>query len=349
MKKSFITIAFFLIAVIASAQPQGYYDAAQGKTGQVLRAALHGIIKGHTSVSYNQMLQHFPQTDAKPNGKVWDMYSDIPNGTPHYQYNFSDNCGNYSGEGDCYNREHLWPQSWFNEKTPMKSDFFHIVPTDGYVNGKRSNYAFGEVGNVEWSSTNGSKLGKCTYPGFNGTVFEPIDEYKGDIARSMFYMTVRYYGEDSGWDSSDMTNKCTIKQWALNMLLEWHRSDPVSQKEIDRNEAVYDIQHNRNPFIDNPEFAEMIWNPSWGLEDETVSSEINIYPNPAASYFNVEGSDIQMIKVYGLNGTLVTAVQVAQCDTMTSINVENLKNGLYLVSVIKVDGSVVTRQVIVKQ
>ncbi len=128
------------------------------------------------------------------------MYSDNPGGTVPYTYNLTDadQCGNYGGEGDCYNREHSWPKSWSDEDAPMYSDLFHLYPTDGYVNGRRSNYPFGDVGSASWTSMNGSKVGSCSYPGYSGTVFEPIYEYKGDFARSYFYMTVRYYNEDNG-------------------------------------------------------------------------------------------------------------------------------------------------------
>ncbi len=133
----------------------------------------------------------------------------------------------------------------------MYSDLFHLYPTDGWVNNKRENYPFGTTASPSWTSTNGSKLGACSYTGYSGTVFEPINAYKGDFARSYFYMAVRYYGEDSAWPGSDMVTGSQPKAWALKMLMEWDMSDPVSQKERDRNNVVYTIQGNRNPFIDN--------------------------------------------------------------------------------------------------
>lgn len=257
MKRFFLTLAFFISALALTAQiPNGYYDAANGKTGDELKAALHNIIKGHHVVSYEGLLNAFAYTDCKPNGKIWDIYS-------NYEYSLSGNCGEYEQEGDCWNREHTWPQSWFNEKTTPRSDLFHVYPTDGYVNGQRSNYPYGEVNNPTYTSGNGSKLGPCVTSGYSGKVFEPIDEYKGDIARSYFYMSVRYYSEDSGWGSSGMTNKSEILPWAMTMLLRWSDEDPVSDKEIARNNAVYGYQNNRNPFIDHPEYARMIWDPNW--------------------------------------------------------------------------------------
>lgn len=258
MKKHIVLILLALVGITAQAQaPAGYYNNANGLTGTELKAALHNIIKGHTVVSYAGLLDAFAYTDCDANQKIIDIYS-------NYHWELDDNCtSNYHKEGDCWNREHTWPQSWFNEKNGPKSDLFHVYPTDGYVNNRRSNYPYGEVSNPSYTSGNGSKLGPCTVSGYSGTVFEPIDEYKGDIARSFFYMSVRYYGEDSDWSSSDMTNKSEIRPWALAMLLAWSDNDPVSAKEMARNNAVYGYQGNRNPFIDNPEYAHMIWDENW--------------------------------------------------------------------------------------
>ena len=247
----------FLIADI----PPGYYDDAQGLDGEPLRLALHNIIDDHIPQSYSSLYGHFQSTDAKSDGTVWDMYSDVPGGTPPYIYNFTsaDQCGNYSGEGDCFNREHSWPKSWFNEGMPMNTDLFHIYATDGYVNGMRSNHPYGEVESTTWTSQNGSQRGNMNSYNHNGTVFEPIDEYKGDFARTYFYMSTRYYTEDSGWDDNDMVNGSNLNDWAVDMLMDWHLQDSVSQKEIDRNNAVYAIQENRNPFIDHPEWVGCVW------------------------------------------------------------------------------------------
>jgi uncharacterized repeat protein (TIGR02543 family) len=259
MKKvlsTLILLALTSVSLVAQI-PNGYYNNANGKTGDDLKMALHNIIKGHHVVSYAGLINAFAYTDCKPNGKIWDIYSNI-------EYSPSTGlCGEYEHEGDCWNREHTWPQSWFNESTTPRSDLFHVYPTDGYVNGQRSNYPYGEVNNPIYTSGNGSKLGPCVTSGYSGRVFEPIDEYKGDIARGYFYMSVRYYSEDSDWGTSGMTNKSEILPWAMTMLLRWSDEDPVSDKEIARNNAVYGYQNNRNPFIDHPEYAHMIWDENW--------------------------------------------------------------------------------------
>lgn len=267
MKKLYFLIYLLIAAFALQAQdrvvPNGYYDNAAGKTGDELKEALHDIIDNHTTITYANVWGAFQSTDLKSNGKIWDMYSDIPNGTPPYEYTYGQNqCGNYDSEGDCYNREHSWPKSWFtgDENSVPGRDLHHIFPTDGYVNQQRGNNPFGEVQTATQTFQNGSKLGTCKSSlGYSGTVYEPIDAYKGDFARAYFYMSVRYYSEDSNWNSSDMTTKSELKPWALEMLLRWNEEDPVSAKEIARNEAVYGIQNNRNPFIDHPEYANMIW------------------------------------------------------------------------------------------
>ena len=241
--------------------PEGYYNSAEGKTGQELRMALHNIIKGHTVRGYSSLGEYFGYTDMDANMQyIVDIYS-------NQQYTLNDAGGSSASEGNGWNKEHTWPQSWLNGNTP-KSDIFHIYPVDARVNNMRSNLPYAEVKNVTFTSSNGCKVGTSKTAGFSGKAFEPTDEYKGDIARTYFYMSTRYYTEDGSWKSSPMTNKCEIEPWAMKMLLQWNTLDPVSQKEIERNNAVYNfVQYNRNPFIDHPEYAEMIWGENIPAED----------------------------------------------------------------------------------
>lgn len=259
MRSLFLALA--CAPLLANAQPPaGYYDPAEGLTGEPLRQALHNIIDGHTTLNYNSLWSYFPQTDRKTNGTVWDMYSDVPSGTPPYTFTFgADQCGNYDEEGDCFNREHSFPKSWFGgEVPPMHSDLHHLYPTDGYVNNKRGEFPFGEVGSADWTSDNGSKTGMNVSGGYSGTVFEPIDAYKGDFARAYFYMLTRYWGQTTSW-SSPMLQNGDLAPWAENLLLAWHVADPVSAKETARNNVVFGYQDNRNPFIDNPQWPHAIW------------------------------------------------------------------------------------------
>lgn len=319
-------------------QPSGYYSLADGKTGTILQQALHDIIDNHTELTYAQLWTAFQTTDKKSDGKVWDMYSDIPGGTPSYTYQFiSDQCGNYSKEGDCYNREHSFPKSWFGgEVYPMYTDLFHLYPTDGKVNGMRDNYPFGVTASPTWTSTNGSKLGSSSYPGYTGVVFEPVNSYKGDFARSYFYMATRYYREDSGWPGSDMVTGSQPKEWALKMLMEWHKNDPVSQKEKDRNEAVYALQGNRNPYIDDPVFADKVWGAQNGVEVyDNHLPELNIYPNPADDLITIEipGSDgnRQKVTIIDISGRILLSRSFD--DHPVKVDISNFGNGIYIITV----------------
>ena len=343
MKKTFALLVTLSLALFAAAQPANYYNSANGLTGNQLKTALHNIIKGHTTVTYANLWTAFWSTDNKGNGVVWDMYSDRPNGNPPYIYYLGqDQCGNYNSEGDCYNREHSWPQSWFNNQTTPRSDLHHIFPTDGYVNNKRDNYPFGEVRSASWTSQNGSKLGSCKTQGYSGTVFEPIDEYKGDFARALMYMSVRYYTEDASWGSSDMTNKSEILPWAINLLLRWNEQDPVSDKEKERNDAIYnDFQHNRNPFVDHPEYARMIWDPSWSLAEE---EPVYLFPNPveAGQTLHLSGNNsmFDAVVLCDLSGrTLLKASGHAVGDFAITIP-SDLAKGCYIVKLMR-NGSVV--------
>lgn len=219
--------ASYLFHFVDNGVPEGYYDSAEGLEGDSLKAALHQIIDAHTVHSYDYAWTAFYTTDDKPNGKVWDIYSDVPGGTPPYEYTFGEDEGGVGGqEGNGYTREHSWPKSWFGgDVSPMRSDLFALYPCDAHVNGNRGAYPYGEVATPEWTSLNGSKRGPCSYPGYSGTVFEPIDEYKGDLARTYFYMPTRYYTEDSGWPGSPMTDGAELLPWAAEMLFEWHLED----------------------------------------------------------------------------------------------------------------------------
>lgn len=238
-----------------------YYHHAISATGMAKRVLLGRIIDQATRLSYNSLPTHYPTTDARPDGTIWDLYSDVQAGAPPYTYTFDacNRCGTYRIEGDCYNREHTWPSSWFNRAYPLYADLHAVYPTDGKVNAYRSNYPFGEVTTPSIVSLNGCKVGRSATPGYAGSVFEPPDFAKGDFARTYFYITTRYWGRDPGWNSSDATIAAEMRPWHLDMMLRWHEADPVSEKERNRNEAVSAIQGNRNPFIDNPDWVHQIW------------------------------------------------------------------------------------------
>ena len=235
---------------------QDYYVSVEGKFGAALKTALNKVIKNHKDVGYGGLYEVYETADDK-DGQVWDMYSTCT------WYHGNKKCGNnYSNVCDCYNREHTIPQSWFDERTPMKSDAFHVYPTDGKVNGIRSNHPHGETNAAPIGGKALGKIGKSSVSGYSGTVYEPDDEYKGDIARTYFYFVTCYEDQLSPFDRNDVLTGDTypsLTYWFYNLMLDWHREDPVSEKELVRNEAVYEYQNNRNPFIDYPELVEHIW------------------------------------------------------------------------------------------
>ena len=268
MKRTCLFVVASLVALLANADAPNnsgtYYSAANGYKGSALKTKLCSIIYNRTEKSYDYLWTAFRTTDKRSDGYVWDMYSDITNFTFG-----TDQAGNYQKEGDVYNREHSFPKSWFGgEVMPMYSDLHHMYPTDGYVNNRRGNLPFGETNGGTYKSANDfSKVGSCTYPGYTGSVFEPAEEYKGDFARTYFYMVTCYEEKLADWYSKNSESRTTIngttypafQSWQLNMLMAWATADPVSEKEINRNNAVYGIQNNRNPFIDYPGLEQYIW------------------------------------------------------------------------------------------
>ena len=265
-----------------------YYAAADGKKGAALKTSLCGVIYdrnegGDLNTAYKALWTHFKTTDAKPNGKVWDMYSNKREMT----FGTDQDTGSGSQEGQYYNREHSMPNSWFGGKVmPMYTDLFHMYPTDKVVNNKRGNNPFGETANPSWKSANDfSKLGPCSVEGYSGVVFEPNDEYKGDFARTYFYMVTCYEEKLPNWYTSYAESQPTLdgntypglSDWQLKMLMKWAKNDPVSEKETNRNNAVFGIQNNRNPFIDYPGLEEYIWG---SLKD--VAFSYDHYQSPTA-------------------------------------------------------------------
>ncbi len=269
IKTLLIVGLLFSVANIFAQIPTGYYDGTAGLSGSALKTKLSSIISsGHQTKSYDALDDEYPNSDKdsyyEKDGTVLDIYSENPTETDPYVYQFGvKKCGNYKIEGDCYNKEHIFPQGYFNKASPMVSDIHHIVPTDGKVNGMRSNFPFGNVGSsVSYTSKNGSKLGTSNSVNYSGKVFEPINEFKGDVARMIFYFATRYEAKLKDFDANDILTNTSfpgIQSWELEVLKQWHTQDPVSQREIDRNNAAYTYQGNRNPFIDHQEYVAQIW------------------------------------------------------------------------------------------
>ncbi|MDO5394617.1 MAG: endonuclease [Bacteroidales bacterium] len=249
-----VSVAVLLFAGYALAEiPAGYYTSLTGKKEGELKTAIHNLVSNFTRVSsYQALPQYFAKTDVHPNSKLWwDMYSDIPRYAP-----------SFSG----LNREHSFPKSWWGGLTNVGAyvDLNHLYPSDMKANSAKSNYP---LGTVDHSTSVKFDNGICAvgYPvagqgGGAQYVFEPSDEYKGDFARTYFYMVTTY--QNLTWKYTYMVNQNlfpTLNSWSVKLLMDWHRGDPVSEKEQLRNEEVYKIQNNRNPFIDFPTLAEYLW------------------------------------------------------------------------------------------
>ena len=285
MKKSTLLFCLGVFGLFSAQAPSNYYSGTAGLTKAALKTKLYEIISnGHNDKGYSGLWTGYKTTDIddvyEKDGSLMDMYSENPNGSDPYVYKLGTNqCGSYSGEGSCYNREHSVPQSAFGEAAPMRNDIHHVVPTDGYVNNRRSTYVFGEVKNATWISKNGSKVGSSNVANYNGTVFEPIDEFKGDFARIFLYFTTRYQNRIGSINFGMFGSSAYpgLSSWSIPLLLKWHNQDPVSQREINRNNAAYKFQGNRNPFIDHPEFVDLIWGSGTIIPDnESPSTPTNL-------------------------------------------------------------------------
>ncbi|MBK9958881.1 MAG: endonuclease [Chitinophagaceae bacterium] len=295
MKKTFLANLLMAFAIVAQGQiPNGFYNAASGLSCQNLKTVLKNITNTDvTQLSYTPGVWNaYQYTDIKPGtgNVIWDIYTDDNNPSVPETYSFiygsqsngGNQCGNYSQEGDCYNREHTTPQSWFGSASPMYSDVQLLLPTDGYVNGRKSNYPFGNVTSYTYKSIdNESKLGTGASLnfGYSGTVFMPFAAFKGDVARIALYVATRYEDQiiANNWYQNSSANEALLSptdesnaamrrlqiydDWFIRTMFQWMQDDPVSQKEIDRNNAVYyqSGQHNRNPFVDHPEYAALVW------------------------------------------------------------------------------------------
>lgn len=268
------------IRVIADYYSNVEDKVAGGERCTDLKSSIRMLIDGHDRISYTSsafdVWDAFYSTDKRLNDAgtqliVHDMYTDQPQAMETFEFihgSSQDSGGGVTGEGQTYNREHTFPKSWWGSGDAavdtQYTDLHHIVPSDRFVNTKKSNHPLGTTSSPSFTSTNGSKVGTSAVSGYAGGVFEPIDAFKGDFARMYLYMITRYESLIPSWFSNrpdvlSMDAYLGYQQWLLELLVCWHETDPVSQKEQDRNNAVYAIQDNRNPFIDHPEYVGYIW------------------------------------------------------------------------------------------
>ena len=327
MKKIILLLfAFCLLVSEVTAQiPTGYYDGTEGLYGDQLKAVLHDIIDGHDEPSYNDLRDYIlPESDEDPQNS--DNVILLYTGRSQAKSTFG-------GGINEWNREHVWAKSHgdFGNNPPCGTDAHMIRPTDASVNADRGNKDFDEGGQQHWEATG------CYFTEYT---WEPRDDVKGDVARMILYMDVRYEGDNGELDLIvvDAVNTSPAPEHGkLGTLLDWHEQDPPDAFEINRNNVVYSYQQNRNPFIDHPDFVYDIWGESAGIDDNINMLQVNIYPNPVVNtlHIDIEYSDSYQIEVqiYNSIGKKVLRDHIPAAGELT-IDCHDLPSGVYFLRLI---------------
>ena len=314
-----------VVGTLRAEMPRDYYPSTmEGKNQRELKTVLHELVKNHRRIAYGSRNYDncctwtvFKTSDRRPDGTVWDMYSDET-------FRFS------GGATSGMNIEHSVPKSWwgdsnYDDTTPgypytydATYDLHHLVPSEAKANSAKSNYPLGEVTSATFD--NGvSKVGTAYVSGRSTNVFEPADEYKGDFARMYFYFVTCY--QDYTWASLaplmfERNAYPTLTTYGKSLLLRWHRNDPVSQKEKDRNNAVYSFQNNRNPYIDYPNLVEYIWGDSIDYAfsfsgNSSLASSLNIKDGDVVDFGSVPSGDMQNRTLYIKGANLSSDIRVS--------------------------------------
>lgn len=345
MKKTLL-LSFILIFSfnLFSQIPAGYYDSANGLSGETLKNALHNIIKNHTECSYDDLRDFILEnTDKDPNNSnnVILLYTGR-----------SQAASTFGGGANDWNREHVWAKSHgdFGTNPPAGTDAHHIRPTDDSVNSTRGNLDFDNGGNPV------SEAPGCYY---DSDSWEPRDAVKGDVARMMFYMAVRYEGDNGEPDLElvdyipSAPNGTEPFFGKLSTLLQWNHDDPVDSFEENRNNIIYNnYQHNRNPFIDHPEWADSIWNPSTSSDIIRYNENkfFNIYPVPAKNEITIFSKNSFTgnlnINFTDLLGKKVKELNIEGYNKIMKVNISDLQSGIYFVKIIEENVQQITKIVV---
>jgi endonuclease I len=343
-----LLILFINSFIVFATIPEGYYTSLNGKQSAALKTELHNIIcqdtthyLGYGSGAGNTW-QGFYSTDRNTtNNLVIDMYSDSLRYFPSNYVSLG-----YPGFGMTIQIEHSVPKSWWgcdiNHPDCPAKDLNNLYPSDGTTNNHKSNHPLGVVSTISYSNSE-SKIGTGTNYGYSGTFFEPADQYKGDFARTYFYMATAYEHYTRKWNATitesmmEADTYPTLKPWAIQLLLQWNRQDPVSQKELTRVENVYAIQKNRNPFIDHPELIEYIWGNNKNIPWQITTNNISFFNKELELNFNSTQKTIFVssfenmpidIVLFSVNG-----IKVLQCKYSTNsfFKIPDVQKGIYIV------------------
>jgi len=350
---------FFALSMMAEAIPAHFYDNINGKKDAELKTTLSQLVRGGERYDYGTNSYHtssnppewqkgdlkaygtwqaLPLTDMHPDGIVWDMYSNCVRYYPNKQ-----------GESGCsLNIEHCLPKSWWGgDVNDAYKDLYHLNPSDQRANGQKSNYAPGHVNKADKFDNGSFKMAKAGNSSTGFVCFEPEEQYRGDFARAYFYIATAY--EDFEWKSGtspfdaanamDNDSYLEFKPWLIEVLLDWHRADPVSDKERCRADRISDIQHNRNPFIDYPELVEYIWGNKKGtnvvLNSLECAFRTGVCPEPVIptpdphkydTVINLPSLVKNTVGTY-VNGSIQGTETAVQSNGSSSITMGNGSNG----------------------
>lgn len=324
---------------MASAIPAGFYTDIDGLYGEALKMAVCKADSVHTDLGYGGLWPAYETSDVffYTDDMVVDYYNDI-------EYHFS---GTGASIG-AMNREHVCARSWWSSTDSPAyphNDLFQVLPSDANANGAKSNYPLGTTSSASYTNPR-MMVGPSDMDGYTGTVFEPCDEYKGDFARIYFYVSTMYWGIP--WKSNSnvastvpFTKQAypTIDSWILQMLLDWNAQDPVSQWEVTRNEKVFGIQGNRNPFVDYPQLADHIWGSQKDVPFSLSTAVVNgtteplamglLYPasvdpdyvrDVALGHYGTLCVDFEIASVTGATLYTISDKEVASDGTFTGVN-----------------------------
>lgn len=319
-----------------------YYASLEGKSDNELRDAITALTQRDKRVTaYMSLREAYAVTDYYTFGNLCDMYS-YRSGTYRYP---SGESGDYEESTSVYNREHSLVKSYWghnnSSSTAQFTDIVHVIPTNGYVNTERGTMPYGETLSPTQIFGNGTRIGPSSLSGTSVNVFEPIDEYKGDIARIYFYMLTCY-------NTVNMTKNNNARvvfsygsghgrftTYSKDLFMQWSRQDPISDKERNRNNGIQSIQGNRNPFVDLPNLAEYLWGEHVGtqysfddryvtaLGDAEQDDEITAWQYSGMLY--VDCRVPARIEVFDVMGRLVQTAEVPFPQLTTLPSVQGVK------------------------